>query len=306
MRRRRSRPVHPFLMLAVAGLLVGGNGGAAATRSAEGAPLPEGDPVLVAAGDIASCSSDGDEATARLLDGIAGTVATLGDHVYDRGTAAEYADCYDPTWGRHKARTRPVPGNHDYGTPGAAGYFGYFGDAAGAAGRGWYSYDLGAWHVLALNSNCDAVGGCGAGSRQERWLRADLAAHPMACTLAYWHHPRFSSGAHGDDEETGPLWQALHDAGADVVLNGHDHDYERFAPQDPQGRADPDRGIVEFVVGTGGKELRGFGAARPHSEVRDHEAHGVLKLTLRPTGYDWAFVPIADHTFRDAGSAPCH
>ena len=214
----------------------------------------EADPVFVGAGDIASCASSGDEATANLLDGIPGTVYTLGDNVYDSGTDAEFADCYNSSWGRHKARTRPIVGNHEYRTPGASGYFKYFGAAAGESSKGYYSYDLGAWHIVALNSMCQNVGGCGATSPMVTWLKGDLATNPSSCTLAYWHHPVFSSGAeHGNNPKMIPSWDALYAAGADVVLSGHDHDYERFAPQTSSGVADPDRGIREFVVGTGGK-----------------------------------------------------
>ena len=266
---------------------------------------PEPDPVLVGAGDIASCVMSGDSATAKLLDGIAGTVFTAGDNAYEHGTAAQFNDCYRPTWGRHRSRTRPAPGNHDYFTAGAAGYFGYFGTRAGTAGQGWYAYDVGAWRVYALNSNCAAIGGCEAGSAQETWLRTDLAANPRQCVLAYWHHPVFSSGVHGNDPTMGDIWAALHEAGAEVVVNGHDHDYERFAPQAPDGSADP-AGIREFVVGTGGAGLRGFGTVRANSLVRSSSAHGVLKLTLRPTSYSWAFVPVAGKTFKDSGSTACH
>ncbi len=210
-------------------------------------------PVLVAAGDIASCSSSGDEATAALLDQLPGTVATLGDNAYPDGAASDFADCYDPTWGRHKARTRPSPGNHDYHTPGASGYYAYFGESAGPSGQGYYSYDVGDWHIVSLNSNEDMT----AGSAQEQWLRADLAASAKLCTLAYWHHPRFSSGTLlGGYSATEPLWQALYDHDADVVLAGHEHNYERFAPQTPAGVADPARGIRAFVVGTGGDDLQ--------------------------------------------------
>jgi hypothetical protein len=265
------------------------------------------DAVLLAAGDIASCASSGDEATAALLDTLPGTVATLGDTVYEDGTAAQFRDCYDPSWGRHKARTRPAVGNHDYQTPGAAAYFAYFGEAAGDPDKGYYSYDLGAWHVVVLNSNCSQVGGCGPDSPQEQWLRADLAAHPTSCALAYWHHPRFSSGAqHGDHDNLEPFWRALYDAGADVVLVGHEHHYERFAPQDPSGNADAKRGIRQFVVGTGGKNHYRFDPPMPNSEVRNADTFGVLKLTLRANGYDWAFVPVAGATFTDAGSDACH
>jgi hypothetical protein len=266
-------------------------------------PPPE--PLLVAAGDIASCGLLADSATADLVDGIPGIVAAVGDNAYERGTAWEYATCYGPTWGRAKARTRPVPGNHDYLTAGASGYFGYFGAAAGSRGQGWYAYDLGTWRIYALNSNCGAIGGCGPTSPEVRWLQADLAANPRACVLAYWHHPRFSSGVHGNASAVSTLWQVLYAAGAEVVINGHDHDYERFAPQNPNGVADPARGIREFVVGTGGASLRGFVTRRANSEVRSATSHGVLVLTLGNGRYSWRFIA-ADGSFTDAGSASCH
>jgi len=266
----------------------------------------EGPPVLVGAGDIAGCAGTGDEATAALLDSIPGTVATFGDNVYESGTAEQFTNCYDPSWGRHKARTRPAAGNHDYNTSGASGYFNYFGAAAGDPDQGYYSYDLGAWHLVVINSNCSDVSGCGAGSPQEEWLRADLAAHPVSCTLAYWHHPRFSSGPHGNSTSMQDIWQALYDYGADVVLNGHDHDYERFAPQDPNGLADPVRGIREFVVGTGGRSHYTISTPIANSEAHNDDTFGVLKLTLHPTGYDWEFIPEAGKTFSDSGSEACH
>jgi hypothetical protein len=259
--------------------------------------------VLVGAGDIASCGSNGDEATAALLDTIAGTVFTAGDNAYPSGTATEFARCYGPSWGRHKGRTRPSPGNHDYRTSGAAGYFEYFGARAGPAGRGYYSYDLGDWHLISLNSNISMS----AGSPQERWLRADLAATTKSCVLAYWHHPRFSSSsAHGSETRTQPLWEALYDHGAEIVIAGHDHTYERFAPQTPDGRADPGRGIREFVVGTGGMSHYDFGTPLRNSEVRDNTSYGVLKLTLSRGSYTWAFVPAAGGSFTDSGSGTCH
>jgi hypothetical protein len=269
-------------------------------------PVPEtalaqtGDPVLVGAGDIANCNKTADEATARLLDNISGTIFTVGDHAYPDGTAAQFSDCYGPNWGRHKNRTRPSPGNHDYHVPGAAGYFNYFGAAAGDPAMGYYSYNLGAWHIIALNSEISHS----AGSAQEQWLRADLAANPNLCTLAYWHAPRFSSGQHGNKASSQALWQALYEYGADVVLNGHDHIYERFAPQNPNGQADA-RGIREFVVGTGGAALYSFGSIQPNSQARNNTAYGVLKLTLHATSYDWEFVPIAGQTFSDSGAANC-
>jgi hypothetical protein len=266
-------------------------------------PTPDqaDDPVLVGAGDIAYCGSDGAAQTARLLDQIDGTVVTLGDNAYAAGTAEQFRDCYDPTWGRHKARTRPSPGNHDYGTPGAAGYFAYFGENAGPDGRGYYSYDLGAWHIISLNSEI----GAGPESEQALWLAADLAAHPATCTLAYWHKPLFSSGSvHGNDPHMQPIWDLLARAGADVVLTGHDHIYERFAPQNSSGAADP-QGIRQFVVGTGGASLYGIGSVKANSEVRGTDAYGVLKLQLHAAGYDWEFVPVEGANFNDSGSAAC-
>jgi hypothetical protein len=263
-------------------------------------------PVLVGAGDIASCSSNGDEATANLLDGIGGTVAVFGDNVYESGTIAEYRNCYGPSWGRHKARTKPSAGNHEYYTAGASGYFEYFGTAAGDPEEGYYSYDLGSWHVVVLNSNCADVGGCGAGSTQERWLRADLANNSSACTAAYFHHPRFSSSRIGNNSAMMPFWEALYDAGAEVVLVGHAHHYERFAPQTPGGQADPAEGIRQFVVGTGGKSLNSFGTVKANSQMRLSNANGVIKLTLHPASYDWQFVTAPGGTVADSGSTNCH
>jgi hypothetical protein len=263
------------------------------------------DAFLAAAGDIADCKA-GAEITASLVDGLTGTVAILGDSVYENGTPGEFARCYDPTWGRHKARTRPAVGNHEYGTPGAAGYWAYFGAAAGEAGKGWYSYDLGAWHVVALNSNCTHVGGCQAGSEQERWLRADLAADGAECTLAYMHHPRFSSGnAHGGSPAVDPLWRALEEDRAELVLAGHDHNYERFAPQTTSGALDVERGVRQFVVGTGGAPLRSLGPPEPNSEARDNTTWGVLHLRLRDGRYDWRFVGRPGSSFDDSGTGTC-
>jgi hypothetical protein len=268
-------------------------------------PSPSGDPVLVGAGDIAVCGSDGDEATARLIDGIPGTVFTAGDNAYDDGSATEFRDCYQPTWGRFLARTRPAPGNHDHDTKDLAGYLGYFGSAAAPNGTSWYSFDLGTWHVVVLDSSCEEVGGCETGSEQGTWLAADLATSTAGCTLAIWHHPRFSSGQHGNDATVAPFWQALYDAGADVVVNGHDHDYERFAPQDPAGKEDVARGLREFVVGTGGAELRDLAEIRGNSVVRASGTHGVIRFILRPVGYEWQFVSTSGE-FSDSGSGTCH
>jgi hypothetical protein len=235
-----------------------------------------GDPIFVGAGDITNCNRTQDESTAQLLDNVAGTVFTLGDNAYPDGTLTQFNDCYGPTWGRHKNRTRPSAGNHDYHPAGASGYYTYFGSAASLLDnnctsncKGYYSYNLGAWHIIALNSEITQS----AGSAQEQWLRADLAANQSVCTLAYWHKPRFSSGMHGNIAGSQALWQALYDDRADVVLNGHDHLYERFAPQNPSGQADATRGIREFVVGTGGSALYPFSTIQPNSQVRNNTTH---------------------------------
>jgi hypothetical protein len=271
-----------------------------------GSTSPPAEAVLVAAGDIAACSSSGDEATARLLDRIPGTVAVLGDSAYPDGSTSDFRRCYEPSWGRHRARTRPAPGNHEYLTAGAAGYFDYFGPAAGDRRRGYYSYELGSWHIVVLNSNCWVVG-CARGSAQERWLRADLRANRRACTLAYWHHPLFtSSDVHGPWIAVRPLFRVLYTEGAEVVLAGHNHQYERFAPQDPTGRRDGARGIRTFVVGTGGGSHYGFGPPAPGSEARSSDTHGVLQLTLGEGRYAWRFVPVAGRTYTDRGTGTCH
>lgn len=269
-------------------------------------PIAVGDPVLIGAGDIGDCDSDGDEATAALLDGIGGTVFTAGDNVYDDGTLEQFEACYHPGWGRHRDRTWPAPGNHDW-RDGLAGYRAYFGDAAaGSDGASWYARDLGTWRVIVLDSACEKVGGCGPDSSQGRWLAAELAANERACSVAIFHSPRWSSGEeHGDDPAMDPFWRALHAAGVDIVVNGHDHDYERFAPQDPDGRADPEGGIRQFVVGTGGRPLRAFDDPRPNSELRASVAFGVLALTLRDGSYEWQF-HAADTDFGDRGTTRCH
>ena len=288
------RAVAPAILLAVCSALAGINGGVAPAAADPGAAM------LIATGDIDGCRSEG-QATAQLVAKTAGPVATVGDNGYPEADAEAFSRCYDPAWGFLKARTRPVPGNHEYDESKAAPYFEYFGAAAGDPGRGWYSYDVGSWHVVALNSNCDAVD-C---DDQTEWLGRDLNDHPSACIAAYWHHPRFTSGTSGGDSAVGAFWKVLYDHGASLVLAGHDHIYERFAPQNPSGRADPERGIRQFIVGTGGATLGGFGSTAPNSEVRNNRAYGVLELTLRPGGYDWRFVPVAGDTFTDSGSDTC-
>jgi acid phosphatase type 7 len=274
-----------------------------------GSPATAPDPVLVGAGDIASCDDlAGAYATAKLIEKIPGTVFAVGDLAYPNGSDENFSKCYEPTWGRFKDRTRPAPGNHEYHSDGASGYTRYFGIVESQAKKGYYSYDLGAWHIIALNSECVKVGGCDAASPQGEWLKQDLEKHPTACTLAYFHKPLFSSGGeHGNDPQMKPLWDSLYHAGTEIVIGGHDHDYERFAPQDADGKLDPDHGIREFVVGSGGKNShRKMGQPKPNSEAWNDDAFGVLKLTLHAKGYDWEFVPEAGKTFKDSGSGDCH
>jgi hypothetical protein len=276
-------------------------------------PIASGaDPVIAAAGDIAcaptsthNASSCRDKATSDLLVGQnLAAVLTLGDTQYENGVLANFNSSYALSWGRVLAITRPAVGNHEYLTANASGYFSYFGSRAGDPAKGYYSYDIGAWHLIALNSECSHAGGCNAGSPQEAWLKADLAAHPAACVLAYWHEPRFSSGQHGNNAAYAAFWNDLYAAHADLVLNGHDHDYERFGRQSPQAVADVN-GVREFVVGTGGKNHYPVGAAIANSEVRNAVTYGVLKLTLHPASYDWKFVPESGASFNDSGSEAC-
>lgn len=261
----------------------------AATAFSALALLASGPPTLVAAGDVASCRSRGDEATARIVARTPGTVAVLGDAIYERGTAAEFRDCY--SWRGFRARTRAALGNHEYGTGNARAAIAYFRLPA----RGYYSYELGAWHVVVLNSNCRPAGGCGDGSPQQRWLEADLAASTARCTFAYMHHPRYSSGLHGSDPTIDPLWRTLAAGGADVVLAGHDHHYERFRPID---------GIRSFVVGTGGRSNYPVLRQLPESYRVDERTYGVLRLTLRPGRYDFRFLAVGGK-FVDKGAARC-
>jgi hypothetical protein len=242
--------------------------------------------------------------TSNLLTGPGvAAVLSLGDSQYEDGEYSEFTgpNAYHATWGRVKAKTKPVPGNHEYHVSGASGYFQYYGAAAGERGKGYYSFDLGSWHLIALNSEISTS----TGSAQERWLRADLRATRKRCVLAYWHRPRFSSGEHGGSSSVAGFWQALDEARADLILSAHDHDYERFAPQNPSGRADAN-GIRQFVVGTGGADHGSVGGAEPNSQARNGTTFGVLKLTLRGNGYDWRFIPEAGGTFTDAGSGSCH
>ena len=277
------------------------------TNSQTPGPAPAAAPVILpteifaGAGDIGMCGGGGNpQATARLLDSIDGTIFTLGDNAYPNGSAANYRTCFDPAWGRFKGRTRPIPGNHEYDSDSTAQpYFDYFGASAGPVGAGYYSYELGNWHMIALNSSAPV----GANSAQGAWLKGDLAASTAKCTLAYVHYPLFSSSEHGNIQSMHAIWQILYDAGVDVVLSGHDHTYERFAPQDPSGAADPANGIREFVVGTGGAAPYTFPNVRPNSEVR-LAANGIIKLALKYGGYDWNFISTSGPG--DSGSATCH
>ena len=295
-----------------------GLGAAPAVASGDDAP------VLAAVGDIAcapgaptDASNCHQQQTSDLVVGAApAAVALLGDTQYETGTTMEYTGSFAPTWGRLKAVSWPAAGNHEYGTPNATGYFGYFGARAGDPSLGYYSYDLGSWHIVALNSNCadpatPGTPACANGplgrvtAAQVRWLEQDLAAHPASCTLAYWHHPRFSSGLHGADPGTAALWDTLYAQGADVVLGGHDHDYERFGAQDPVARPDPQYGIRQFVVGTGGKSHYPLFTVSANSEYRNGSVFGVLFLTLRTGGYDWSFRS-ENGTLLDNGTSQCH
>lgn len=289
------------------------------------------DPVIAAAGDIAcdplSSSYNGgagtstkcrQRATSDLLVGAGlSAVIPLGDNQYYCGSLAAFQTAYDPTWGRVKSITHPVVGNHEYGTSpassrtdcdatntGAAGYFGYFGSAAGAMGKGYYSYDVGSWHIISLNTNCSKAGGCSSSTPQGRWLAADLAATTKPCILAAFHIPLFSSGGRAAANSQS-FWNALYARHADVILTAHDHIYERFAAQSPAGLADP-LGIRQFIVGTGGANHTSIATIASNSEVRNTTAYGVLRMTLHANSYDWQFAPIAGAGFADAGSGSCH
>ena len=264
-------------------------------------PMPVAmDEVFVGAGDIARCGVGDAEATAKLLDRIPGTVFTLGDNVQDQGLPEEYTRCFDPTWGRHRSRMLPTVGNHDWNAGTGRPYFAYFGPAAGPAGLGYYATTLGAWHVISLNSEIAAR----AGSAQYEWLKAELSASPAACTLAMWHEPLFTSGPNETAGHMRDIYRLLHQFGAELVLNGHNHMYERFAPQNADGRSDP-TGPRQFVVGTGGYPLYGRERAAANSEVLNSDTWGVLKLTLKAGSYAWEFVPVEGKSFRDSGTGTC-
>jgi len=292
---------------ALAGLFVGLLllAGCAGTADKQGSDAAE--TTIYAVGDIADCrhqplAQAPAARTGQLLRQTTGTILALGDIAYQKGSYADFKNCFEPTWGGLKERILPAAGNHEYLTPGASDYFGYFGPVAGEAGKGYYGTHVGSWHVIALNSNIDMA----TGSEQERWLRGELAADNSRCTLVFWHHPLFASTARGNNPKIRAVWQTLYDSGVDVVLNGHEHLYERFALQTPDGIADPVRGIREFVVGTGGGDIDSFVAKQPNSEAGESGAFGVLELTLRKDGYSWKFLPAADASFTDSGEGKCH
>ncbi len=283
-------------------------------------PTADPDPLIAAAGDISCGNGSGRGTPCRQMDtsellvqSQPAAVLALGDNQYENGELQDYQRFYDLSWGRVKPITRPVVGNHEYQTAAARGYFDYFAGAGrnssevtGTRGEGWYSYNVGTWHIIALNSNCTFVGGCGANSRQLTWLRKDLQANRNNCTLAYWHHTRFGSGQSSDDRTYVPFWEVLYELNADVVLAGHEHSYERFAPQGPMGQLDRTRGIREFVVGTRGHSFQPQGDPLNNSEIRNNSTFGVLRLRLRPTSYEWKFEGIPGSTFTDSGGDTCH
>jgi hypothetical protein len=287
-------------------------GNTAATKHSELTTPTDQPAILVGAGDIAGCKAiAGAQATAKIIDTIPGTVFAAGDLAYEKGSAEEFRDCYGTTWGRFKDRTRPALGNHEYADPTATAYFAYWGSQAGSAPGGYYSYQLGTWHIVVLNTNCYAqsLGGCGAGSPQETWLKKDLSEHKGECIVAYGHHALYSSGvfkSHAVHPELHALWDDLYAAHADLMLAGHEHSYERFAPQDVDGHADPVNGIREIVVGTGGRSHDPLGLSMPNSEVANIETFGVIKVKLFRDHYAWEFIPEEGKTFRDSGSAVCH
>ncbi len=257
--------------------------------------------VLVGAGDIGSCETVGPQATARLLEGIRGTVFLAGDNAYPSGSAADYRNCFDPTWGRHRSRMRPVPGNHEYETPGASAYFDYFGASAGPRGLGYYSYAVGPWLILAVNSEVPST----SGSAQYQWVSDELTRDPRPCTAVIWHRPLFSSGVNGPNPDMRDLWRLLHKLDVELVINGHEHLYERFGPQDAEGRPDPERGVRQFTVGTGGGPTTPLARGAANSQAAA-SVWGVVKFTLESRAYLWEFIPAEGEPFRDSGAAPCH
>jgi hypothetical protein len=298
------------LVVVIAGVAV------AASLLLRGRETPSGATVetatFVGAGDIAECPTQGDEQTALLLDEIVAEhpetiIYTTGDNAYQDGSYQEYLDCYEPSWGRHKDRTYPAVGNHEFKQTKAEGYHEYWGDRGGPFDLYYYSYDVADWHIVVLNSECHRVG-CEFNSEdgdQVEWLEADLETSDARCTIALWHAPRWSSGRYSNDSEYDTFWRVLYEHGVEIVLNGHEHLYERFEPMNPDGDVDEARGIQQFTVGTGGGNLRGFRDLQENSAARGSE-HGVLQFELGPDGYAWEFLAVDGADFTDAGSATCH
>ena len=285
--------------------------GGTGTNQVGHAGVSNGMATVLAAGDIAECDHQGDEATARIVARYPkATVLALGDEAYQHGTPADFQNCYAPSWGKFKDRTFPATGNHDEATKNAQGYWDFFGPRGGPYDEYYYSYDLGSWHFVVLNSDCWRVDGCDPTDPQIQWLLSDLQTHRSRCTLAYWHRPPFTSGRYGLPKDTNrvmPLWQTLYAEGVDVLLVGHDHDYERFVPMDAGGHPDASKGVREFVVGTGGGNLRPFeNPPLPTTVVRNDSTWGVLRLTLRPGKYAWRFLPVVRGGFTDSGVGACH
>ena len=299
----RTRPLSALAAALLSALLFAQCGGSAPPGPTPpggggGTPPPTGPVTVLAAGDIGECGF-GAPQTGLLLDRLEGTILALGDLAYFQGTAANFRDCYDPFWGRHRDRTRPVPGNHEYESPGASPYYDYFGSLAGPRGLGYYAFTAGSWRIIALNSELPMT----PASAQQQWLRGELDNNRFSCTLAYWHRPLFSSGPNPPALDARDLWRTLSDSGVDLILNGHDHLYERFAPQDVDGKASS-VGIRQFTAGTGGAHLYVFGAPKPNSEKRA-SVYGLLALTLSAGAYQWDFKSVGN-TFSDTGTDTCH
>jgi acid phosphatase type 7 len=283
-----------------------------AAHNATAMGLAEKSVTIYAAGDIADCrklpaadtpaAKTAELIATRLADDKSAAVLTVGDHTYPVGVLSEFYNCYDKTWGQFKARTHPAPGNHEYYTPEAIGYYSYFREQNDSSRRSYYSFKIGKWHVISLNSNLkeDAY------AAQLAWLKNDLSQHPTKCALAYWHHPVFSSGGHGNNDFMKETWKALEAANVDVVLSGHDHDYERFAPQNVDGQRDDAHGIREFIVGTGGAYLTPMFLRKENSEISNNSTYGVLKMILKENSYEWEFLPVPGSTFTDHGTGECH
>lgn len=269
-------------------------------------PTEEPSHRMIAVGDIAACYSTGDEQVAAMVANMPGTIATLGDTVYTFGYLGDYFRCFQPSWGPLKSRIRPAIGNHEYLWKGGSPFFNYFRSAAGPRHRGYYSYDLGSWHIVVINSNCAKIGGCGPGSPQYSWLRRDLRLNRGRCSLAYWHHPRYSIGRMGPYAGMKPVWNLLYRYGTEAVLTGHDHNYQRYTPIGDAGVRDTRRGIREFVVGTGGASKQAITRYSSYVEASQDDYYGVLKLDLYKSHFSWEFVSTPDGAYSDSGEDRCH